>query len=144
MPHRWVEPEVTVVLGDPDSHVAVVDDLDLPGLSMTRPQERSPGNRLITAADLGGVVRDRRAEIRSPGRLAVITIGTRVGENVHAAVPDLHGERIGVCVRRDAEVPVRPPIASAPYLGKIMAVRAQQRNPGLRGPSIALPASTAT
>ena len=62
---------------------------------------------------------DRRLEVLPPLRLTVVAVRPRVGENVHAAVADLHRQGVGVCVRGDGQEPVRPAVAAAPYLGRV-------------------------
>ena len=72
----------------------------------------------------------------------MVAVGARIGEDVDAAVADLHGQRVGVGVRGDAEVAVRAAVAAAPDLRGLPRRRAQQGDPGvgeprrpLRGPA---------
>ena len=60
---RRVKRGIAVVFRGPSGDVAVIDYLDLAGLRMTRPHERTAFAGLAPAAELGGVVRDRRPEI---------------------------------------------------------------------------------
>ena len=64
-------------------------------------------------------MRDGRLEVRPPVRLSVVAVGTRVGEDIHAAVTDFHREGIGVGVRGDGQESVRAAVAAAPYLGRV-------------------------
>ena len=122
---RRVERGVAVVLGSPSRDVAVIDDLDLAGIGLAHPHEGAAVAGLVPAAELDGVVCERRSEIRTPLGLAVIAVSTWISEDVHARVANLHRQRVRVGMRGDAEVPVRAPVAPAPDL--IFSVRAQQR-----------------
>ena len=132
MQRRRVKRGVTVVLSGPPGDVAVVDYLDLAGMCMAHPHEGTAFAGLAPAAELDGVVRDRRPEIRTPRALAVITVGARISQDVDARVADLDGQSVRMGMRGDAEVPVRAAIASAPDL--ICSAGAQQRHPRVGEP----------
>ena len=80
---------------------------EFPPLRVSQPQERSASGRLPLPVDLDRVVPDRRLEVLSPLRLTVVAVRARVGEDVHAAVADLHRQRVGVRVRGDGQEAVR-------------------------------------
>src|SRR6266851_842993 len=125
--HSWrVKRGVAVVFGSPSGDVTVIDYLDLAGVCMTHPHEGATFAGLVPATEFGGVVRDRRSEIRAPRALAVITVGARISQDVHARVADLDGQSVRVGMRGDAEVAVRATVASAPDL--ILSGGAQQRH----------------
>ena len=54
---------VAVVLSRPRGDVAVIDYFHFPGMCMAGPHKRAAFARLAPATELGGVVRDRRAEV---------------------------------------------------------------------------------
>ena len=143
VPGRRVERQVAVVLcASSSADVADVEDVDLPGVRVPQPEEGTAVAGLALPVELDGVVRDRRPEVRTPRGLTVVAVGARVGEHVDAAVADLHGQRVGVGVRGDAEISVRAAVAAAPDLRGLRSGRAQQGRPGvgeaprpLRGPA---------
>src|ERR1700735_933987 len=93
---------------------------------MTCPHERTTFAGLVPACELGSVVRDRPSEVRPPGLLSVVAVRARIGQDVNARVTYLDGQRVCVCMRGDAEVPVRAAVAPAPDL--VLPTRAQQRH----------------
>ena len=126
MPGRRVERGVAVVFGGPARDVAVVNHLNLMGLRMMGPRERATFAGLAPAAEFGGVVRDRRPEIRAPRGLAVVAVGTRVGQDVHARVPDLDRQGVRVGMPGGARVAARAVVTPAPDL--ILPASPQQRH----------------
>ena len=91
-----------------------------------------PSAGLAPAVELDCVVRDRRAEVRTPRGLAVVAVRTRIGQHVHAAVADLYGKSVGMGMRGDAEVSVRAAITTAPDLRGLATCGTQQGHPGIR------------
>src|SRR5262244_2634293 len=125
VPGRRLQRPVAVVLGGPLGRVADVLDVDFPGVRVPQPEEGAAFAGLAAAVNLDGVMGDRGTEVRTPLGLAVVAVGPRIGENIDAAVANLYGQRVGVGVRGDAEVPVRSPVAAAPDLGLVVSCRAQ-------------------
>src|SRR5260370_17806946 len=76
MQDRRAEEGVAVVLGRPARDVAVVDDLDLPGVGMPYPEERTPLGGGVPAGQFCGVVSDGRPEVRNPPPLPLIPVPT--------------------------------------------------------------------
>ena len=119
---------VAVVLGGPAGDVAARRTSVSVARACRSHRNGPPVAGLVPAGELDRVVRDRRAEVRPPRGLAVVAVGARVGEDVDAAVADLHRQGVGVGVRGDAEEPVRAAVAPAPDLGALLPVRAEQRS----------------
>ena len=116
MQGRRVKRGVATVLGGPPGDVAVVDDLDLPGIRVPRPEERAALGGGVLATELHSVVRECGPEVRAPLAFAVVAVGARVSQDVDSRVPDLDRQRVGVRVRGNAEEPVRAAVAAAPDL----------------------------
>ncbi len=96
MSHRRVEPEAAVVLSRPLGDVAVIEDLSLPGVRATGPQ------------------------VQRPRRIAGVAVRPRVGEDVHSAVADLHGESHAIRVLRDPDGSVGSTMAATPDLRELI------------------------
>ena len=102
--------------------------------------------RLPLPVELKGVMANRRLEVLPPLRLTVVAVRPRVREDVHAAVPNLHRQRVGVRVRGDRQEPVRPAVQSAPYFWFGVGPCSEDRDSGIRetvrpirGPTTDLP-----
>ena len=125
---------VAVMLRGPAERVSGGVDLDLPAARVLQPQERATVAGLALPGQLDGIVRDRRPEVRPPGRIAVIAVGARISEDIDAAVPDLDGQRVGVRVRGDAEKSMRTSVAPAPDLRCLSRRGPQNRQAGVGEP----------
>src|ERR1700678_3682297 len=86
VPGRRAQRLVAVVLRGPFGGIADVLDVDLPGRGVTQPHERAALSSRALGLPLDGVVSDRGTEVGAPVRLAVITVGARIGEDIDAAV----------------------------------------------------------
>src|SRR5690348_7286389 len=126
MQGRRVKRAIPVVFCRPSGDIAVIEYLDIAGLHMTRPRERTAFAGLAPATEFGGVMRDRRPEIRAPYVVLAAAESTWVGQDVDARVAYFDRQGIRVGVRGHAAVSVRAAVAPAPDL--IFSARAQQRD----------------
>src|SRR6516162_7914485 len=98
---------------------------------MAQPEEWAAVTGLAPPIEFDGVVRDGRAEVGPPLGFAVIAVGARVGQDVHAAVADLYRQGVGMSVRGDAEKPVRTAVEAAPNLRRLLPARAKHGRSGV-------------
>src|SRR5215510_5021138 len=123
VPSRWGERGVAVMLRGPARNLASVMDVDFPGIRMAQPEERAAIAGLTLPVKLDSVMRDGRAEVGTPFRLTVITVGAGIGEDVHATIAHLHGQSVGMGMRGDTEKSVRASVAAAPDLRRLLSGR---------------------
>ena len=122
--HRVVEPLVAVVLADETLPLRAGFEFDAARARMVGPHEVAGLHRLVLAVDAHGVVRQRAAEVAPPAGLGVIRVGARVDEDLAIADVEHERQRVGVAVRRDAQIPERPRIHQQPHLvGRVEAPR---------------------
>ena len=111
---------------------------------MLQPEERTGEDRLVLAVHHDGVVGGGAAEIVAPGALRVVRESTGVDQERGATDTQREGERIGVAVRRNGEIPEWSRIGDDPdLLGSLEPVaqyvvagarkRAAHRQPCARG-----------
>ncbi len=125
MRHRVCKPCVSVVFTDEALPAGAGIELEATCAGVMRPHEIPRLHRLVFIVDEHGVVCARAAEVPSPLRLRVIRVGARIDEDLAVADVEHERQRVGMTMRREAEVAQRSRIGHQPHFVRCFERRAE-------------------